>query len=217
MNSFVCRNERLRRIQNDITELQLLIGEPVDSFCEVVDPELAEDERLDVDFNCDEIDPDFLSSQESGESDSNGRILLRGESTQRMFKEALSQMMGGVLEVSWEEEIKKNPLKPLCLIDFVPESEFTDQDRREARAYEEEMAKLTKDRKIYIEKLLVERSQLIETLEVQTIHLNKCIQNVLQSKIHTEFAVGSEKLCILIASVDHLRYKQIEEEENRVQ
>lgn len=217
MNLFTSRHKRLRQIQNDIIQLQQLIGRDPTVFPNSIEIQFCDDELLDIDFNCDEIDPDYHSNRVSNEENLNDKILIRSETTQKMFMKALDQMMGGVLEVSFEEEIKKNPPKPLCLINFTPESEFTDQDRNEVQAYEIQMEQIMKKREIYIDKLIVEQRQLIETIELQTIQLNKCIQNILQSKIHTEFAVSSEKLRILVASVDSLRYKNFRSEENRIQ
>lgn len=217
MNLFISRHKRLRQIQKDIIQLQQLIMKATDAFLEMNEIQLCDDERPDIDFNCDEIDPDYRSNRASNDENSNEKAFIRGETSQKMFMEALNQMMDGVLEFTWEEEIKKNPPEPLCLINPTPECAFTDQEQCEIQAYEVEMKQITKKREIYIDKLIIEQRHLMETIEVQTIQLNKCIQNILQSKIHTEFAISSEKLRILVASADSLRYKNYCIEENRIQ
>lgn len=217
MDSLTTRHNRLRQIENDLVQLQQLIGKDEDSFPEVKDVHLLDDERIDIVFNSEEIDPDYQSRQMSENGNSEGETFVRSESIHKMYLDALDRMMGGVLEVSWEEEIKKNPKKPLCLLNLLPDSEYTDQDHQEVQLYESEMKRVTSERVIYIDKLFVERSKLIESIEIQTIQLNKCIQNVLQSKIHTAFAVNSEKLRILVASVDLLRFKLSCNEEHRIQ
>lgn len=126
----------------------------------------------------------------------------------------LDEMMNGMLEISWEEELKKDPVKPSCLLRPVPEAQRTDKDRAEVAAYEAKMEQLHEARAAYVQRLIVEKNNLRSALGLQTRQFNSCVSNTLLSKIRTEFAIRSEELKLLMPLVDHARYRQICENEN---
>lgn len=215
--SIVDRNKRLRQIHTDIIELRQLVGDDTESFSIVTDCELRDDERPDPIFEFAELSPNSVARSGRQTSNTTETDPLRGNSMQEVFREALDDMMDGVLELSRMEEIKKNPPKPRCVIDDVPENELTDQERDEVQKYREKLSALTAMRTVCIDNLFKEQKQIVDALQLQTTHLDKCIQNALQSKIRTEFAIRSETLRILLASADLMRYKTMSDEERHIQ
>nr|CAD7267441.1 unnamed protein product [Timema shepardi] len=82
------------------------------------------------------------------------------------FRElALINMMNGVLEVRWEEEIKKDIPLPKCMVEKQPE-EFDEDDLRVVREYEEKVKFLMSERERYKKLLDQERIKLTTARDV---------------------------------------------------
>lgn len=211
MDSIRRRTDRLRQIGRDIV---LLAGDTneVSADCdELANLEYTVDERPDDIFETD--DSGQMSEGKTNESKSGD--VRRGLIDENFLRQKLDEMMNGALEISWEDELKKDPVRPSCLLRSLPEAEYTDKDRAELTAYEAKMKQLVVARAEYVQRLIVERKNLFSSLELQTRQFNSCVSNALQSKIRTEFAIRSEELKLLMPSVDHGRYRQIVENENR--
>lgn len=168
--------------------------------------EYAIDERPDNIF--DSSDGGWTSEGHSDESRSAN--MGNGFIDENFLRKKLDEMMNGTLEISWEEELKKDPVKPACLLRSLPLADYTENDYMEVAAYQAKIEELTESRAAYVQRLISERMNLHATLEVQTRQFNSCVSNTLLSKIRTEFAIRSEELKLLMPSVDHSRRQIIE-------
>lgn len=211
MDSFRRRTDRMRQIDKDIALLATDVSGLQTNDDEFSNLEYAVDERPDNIF--DSSDSSWTCEGHSDET-RNGH-LASGFIDENFLQQKLDEMMNGTLEISWEEELKKDPVKPMCLLRSVPVTDYTEKDRIEVVAYETKMKELIESRAAYVQRLISERKNLHSTLEVQTRQFNSCVNNTLLSKIRTEFAIRSEELKLLMPSVDHSRYRQIIEKENR--
>lgn len=211
MESIRHRTDRLRQIGSDIA---LLAADAVDQPTDC-------DQFGNLEYTVDERPNDIFESSDSGQSSeghsrgSKGDDTGRGLIDENFLQQKLDEMMSGTLEISYDEELKKDPVKPLCLLRSLPEAEYTAKDRAEIVAYEAKTKELAEARAAYVQRLISERKNLNSALEVQTRQFNSCVSNALLSKIRTEFAIRSEELKLLMPSVDHSRYRQIVENENR--
>lgn len=211
MDSIRRRTDRLRQIGTDIALLAADVSELTTDGDGFANLEYAVDERPDNIF--DSSGGGWASEGNSDEPRSGN--LDRGFIDEKFLQQKLDEMMNGTLEISWEEELKKDPVKPTCLLRSLPVAEYTEKDRMEVAAYEAKMKELAEARAAYVQRLVLERKNLHSTLEVQTRQFNSCVSNTLLSKIRTEFAIRSEELKLLMPSIDHSRYRQIVENENR--
>lgn len=210
MDSIRRRIVRLRQIDSDLALLATDADELPTEYTELTNLEYTVDERPD----------DIFESSDNGlASDGNWNESKIGDTAQgfideNFLQEKLDEMMNGTLEISWEEELKKDPVKPSCLLRSLTEVDYTDKDRAEIAAYKAKMEQLCVARAAYVQRLIAERKNLHSALEVQTRQFNDCLSNALLSKIRTEFAIRSEELKLLMPSVDHSRYRQIVENGN---
>lgn len=210
MDSICRRTDRLRQIGRDIA-LLATEADAVPTECdELINFEYAVDERPADTFESSTDTQTCEGKSNASENDNFGSNFIDENFLQRK----LDEMMSGTLEISWEDELKKDPIKPASLLRSLPETDHTEKDRMEIAAYEERMKQLAISRAAYVQKLISERKKLYSALEVQTRQFNSCVSNTLLSKIRTEFAIRSEELKLLMPSVEHARYRQIVENEN---
>lgn len=133
------------------------------------------------------------------------------------FRErALMDMMDGVLEVRWEDEIKKNPSKPKCLLANVDPNDYTDQDMEEVQFYEKRMQHVKEERKKYYDMLIEEKTSVHQLLESQILSFNRHVGELLLSKIRIEFAMCSEDMKMLLYSKFNFERDQFREHEDKL-
>nr|CAD7395212.1 unnamed protein product [Timema cristinae] len=161
------RNERLRYILSELRE------DPT----HVEDPEWTPEERPLTIMKVEEwevpVRP-YVSPSEQDILD----LKMAEEEAHRLaemadnFRElALINMMNGVLEVRWEEEIKKDIPLPKCMVEKQPE-EFDEDDLRVVMEYEEKVKFLMSERERYKKMLDQERIKLTtarDTLPTQLL------------------------------------------------
>lgn len=210
MHSITERNNRLTHIQSEINILQQLNGLVVTEFNANIGPDYKPDEKPNDIFDMEKFD-----LMQKNHSNDHGKS-TRQNTEQQFYEKALDHMMNGVLEICWQDEIKKDPIKPHCLQLQIPEKEYSEIDHKEVHDYKAKMTKLRSDRESYIERLFGEKKNLVNALELQITQFNHCVNNSLISKIRTEFAIGSEELRLLLYSMDSFLYTQITNQEQKI-
>lgn len=211
MDSIRRRTERLRQIGRDIALLSADGSEMPPDCDEFANLEYAIDERPNDVFDS----SDNGQTSEGNSNESKSGDLGGGLFDENFLQQKLDEMMNGTLEISWEDELKKDPVKPFCLVRSLPEAEYTERDRAEIAAYETKVKQLAELRAAHVLRLAEERKSLRSALEEQVRQFNSCVSNALLSKIRTEFAIRSEELKLLMPSVDNLHIRQIDENINR--
>lgn len=206
------RNERLMKIQRDINLVQRLNGDEATIFDPIVKFDRFSDENPNALLA---IASCTIQSEFNESSDQSSIKSIKMIRDQTFYKRALDEMMDGVLQICWEDELKKEPPKPLCMLQKQNSSEFTETERLQVERYNEKITKLRTDRKMYIDQLLNEKSGLETSIGLQITKLNRCVENIIKTKVKAQFAISSEQLKILTCVRDQMRLKVIGEKERK--
>lgn len=203
MDLIAQRKTRINKIQNDINLLEHLNGMQITEFMKNVNFEYVDDE-MPHRILYESSDMDSLKEQSSNENSS--KSIMQSELQQSFYNQALMDMMNGVLEVCWEDELKKNLPKPLCMENKPDEYDFKDEEKIEIRKYHEKLERLESDRVAHIQQLLNEKIACEKSIQHQVKQLNRCLDSLLMVKVQGRFVICAEELKILIISMDRLNY-----------
>lgn len=134
------------------------------------------------------------------------------------FRErALIKMMDGVLEIRWEDEIKKCPPKPECIASDKDPKDYNEEDIVSIRMYEEELRQLGFAREKYHQMLQEEKSKIYRNLNDQIQKFNVKVGETLLQKMHVEFAIGTEELKLLSFFLFNFQRKEMAIKEANLQ
>lgn len=209
------RNERLNQIHRDINLLQRLNADEITQFepiqkCDYFKDDSSHSTMLAISSYNIDSQFDDISEHDSTKS-------LKIIRNQSFYKRALDDMMDGVLQVCWEDELKKEPPKPPCMLQNIPESKFTAAEKLQVEKYREKINKLRMDRREYIGKLFEEKQALETAIELMVRKLNRCVENIIKTKVKAQFAISSEQLKIFTCVRDHLKFKGFCKKEKHIQ
>ncbi|XP_050507763.1 cilia- and flagella-associated protein 43 isoform X1 [Diabrotica virgifera virgifera] len=110
------------------------------------------------------------------------------------FKErALMVMMNGVLEIKWEDEIKKDVPLPDCMIDKDP-ADFNEEDLRAVRDYEEKVIILNGEREKYKNMLEVDFTKISTNLRDSIRKFNQKTKDCVEYKMYIDSGMNQENL-----------------------
>lgn len=141
---------------------------------------------------------------------------LRLERLADDFRErALQKMMDGVLEIRWEDEIKKTPDPPACIQSNKDPKDYTPEDLVAIKEYEETLMQLYSERDRYRNMLLDEQAKIDQIMEDQIQKFNLKVGETLMEKIRVEFAIACEDLKLLrnqMFNFERLQYSNKENE-----
>lgn len=208
------RNERLSQIHRDINQMQRLNGNDITQFEPIVKCDYFKDESTHSTMLA--ISSYNIDSQFDDSVDDDSTRSMKLYRNQSFYKRALDEMMDGVLQVCWEDELKKDPPMPLCLLEMSPECGRTEAEKLQIQKYHEKMAKLRADRDEYIKKLFDEKAVQETSIDLMVTKLNRCVENIIKTKVKAQFAISSEQLKILECVRDHLHFKSLNENEKKV-
>lgn len=213
MDLMAQRNERLRQIHRDINLMQHLNEHEITAFDPIPNFDHFKDENPSKMLT---LISYTIESQMDDESAQNSLKSIKFMRNQSFYKRALDEMMDGVLKVCWEDELKKDPPKPLCLLQKSFNTDLTAAEKAQIERYNEKMAKHRMDRDKYIEQLFSEKNTLEYSIGKQIKRLNRCIENIIKTKVKALFAISSEQLKILMCVRDHLKLTNLCEQERRL-
>nr|CAI5834168.1 unnamed protein product [Callosobruchus analis] len=110
------------------------------------------------------------------------------------FRErALMKMMNGVLEVKWEDELKKDVPKPKCMLEKDP-AKFTEEDLRAVRDYEEKVAFLKSERERYKNILDGEFTKIAVSVRDSIRKFNQKVKETVEYKMVIDSGMNHESL-----------------------
>lgn len=207
------RNERLSQIHRDINLLQRLNGCEITHFDPIEKLDYFKDESPSAMLTISSYNIESQLDESYDQSSMKSVQIIRNQS---FYKRALDDMMNGVLQVSWEDELKKDPPKPACLLQNIAYCNRSDADKIQIDKYNEKMAKLREKREKYIGKLFDEKVSLETSIEVIIRKLNRCVENIIKTKVKAQFAICSERLKILLCVRDHSKFKGIGDKERKI-
>uniref|UniRef100_A0A1B0EX10 Uncharacterized protein n=1 Tax=Phlebotomus papatasi TaxID=29031 RepID=A0A1B0EX10_PHLPP len=216
------RNSRLREIQNELNILSQLLGTNIVYEDDIIDPEYMPDEKPHtiVQVTDEEvpvepyISPSMqeLIEKEAFEAEQKRLALMADDFRER----ALQHMMDGVLEIRWEDEIKKKPNVPAAVQTKKDLREYDEHDWRAVREYEEKLNFLDSEREKYRDQLLDEKRQLQETLDRQIYMFNKKLAELAKVKVKVQMAINQEDLKILRNSMYNYKRIQFTRQEHEI-
>lgn len=207
MSLITQRNKRLQIIHDDINLLEELNGKQRTDFECVPIFEYSDDEKLWSTFEVEKLTID-QSPHEQKHSESH----ILDEQMNSFYSRALDEIMNGVIEVHWEDEMKRDLPKPDCLLKEFP----SELEKEQIDKYQQKLQKIRIERNEMIEKMRNEKSDLENLRAIQVHKLNKCIENLMKSKISAQFAVCSEELEIMLCLADRKKYVSMCEMEQRI-
>ncbi|XP_036145766.1 cilia- and flagella-associated protein 43 [Monomorium pharaonis] len=189
-----CAKERIDRLRYCASELKTLFG--IDSILESIETPT---------WNVEEI-PDYIISVKDHEVfekqsqrvelkifDKNQKDENKSEKINEFYKIALEKMMDGVLELKWEDEVKKEIPVPDCLIMKNP-SKYTDEDIAAIASYESKVQTLQKEREKYKAILQADIIETKDALQRDIAAFNDKLKDLELKKIQIECAILQERL-----------------------
>lgn len=213
IHSIRFKNDRLRHIQSETRILDELKGLRLESLPQILDPDFQPDETPDTVVNVTEsevcvspyISPSYQKMLEDQEA---ARDKRRKELEADDFRDrALDVMMDGVLEHKWEDEIKKNPKKPECLIKNKPREDWTELEVRDVEEYYQKLKKVQEERDKYRRMLFEEQKLLQGMLDEEILKFNFGLCGLTMVKLTTDMVVGQEEMKLLL--VAQYNYRRI--------
>lgn len=131
-----------------------------------------------------------------------GRLLLWSV---EFWARALIVMMDGVIEKLWEEEIKKEIPVPEFVAKKEPH-EFTLEEQRIYRAYEDAVVALEADRHKYLGILHVNEAKTLQLKTKHILKLNQRVAELMVTKLKYDFALTQNLMRMLnLQTINHVR------------
>ncbi|XP_041975402.1 cilia- and flagella-associated protein 43 [Aricia agestis] len=186
-------NSRLRFIVQELNTLSDLRGSYHHLTIGIQDPEWDQEEQPEklIKVEAEEVTvPPYISPSQ---------IVIPPPEPQPKddFRErALMEMMDGVLEKLWHEEIKKPIQLPQCIIEKDPEH-FNEDDLREVFDYEAKVAGRNEERDKYRKMLHAEYAKLSQTLNEGIVKFNQKVKDMWLTKLKVDSIIGQENLNLM--------------------
>ncbi|XP_030024874.2 LOW QUALITY PROTEIN: cilia- and flagella-associated protein 43 [Manduca sexta] len=187
------RNARLRFIIEELNKLSDLRGSFHHLTIEIKNPEWRQEEQP---LKLIKVEPEECSI-EPYISPSQIVIIPPDPGPKDDFRErALMDMMDGVLEKLWHEEIKKPIPMPQCMLDKEPEH-FNEDDLRLVFDYEAKVAFRNEERDKYRKMLHAEYAKLSQLLNESIVKFNQKVKDMWLTKLKTDSVIGQENLSLM--------------------
>lgn len=222
IHSIRFKNDRLRHIQNELKILDELKNIQVGSLVQILDPDFRFDEIPDTVIHVIESEVPVApyispSMQKVLQEQEAAREKRRRELEADDFRDrALDVMMDGVLEYKWEDEIKKIPKKPECLIKEKPGEDWTEIEERQVLEYEQECERLKVEREKY-RRMLIEEQKLLQNMLDEEIHkFNFNLVELSVEKLKFDMAIGHEEMKLLMLAVYNFKRIAYHNEEIKI-
>lgn len=197
------KNERLRLIQRELNDLSRLSASRKKYQSSIVDPEFTieeQPERITV-VTDEEMSsrPFQIISERTQHSDdlSDDEDLHEPMFNCAFRDKCLQTMMAGVLEIRWEDEIKKTPTIPVALKARKDLRDYDEHDFRAVKEYEDKLKYLGEEREKYRNMLEMEKQQLETEYENMKRSFNSKLCALIDLKIEVEMAVNQENFKLL--------------------
>ncbi|XP_062576681.1 cilia- and flagella-associated protein 43-like isoform X2 [Saccostrea cucullata] len=196
------KNKRIVKIlqdldlQEDMVSPELSIYEDPESLLKVEDHEVKVEKYLTAEQRKE------LEKKEKEEEER--RIRERGDNAR---ERGLDMMMGGVLEIKKEDELKKDVPKPLFMSTKEP-TDWTEDEQKLAKEYEKKVKELQEEREKYRKQLETELRKLQSMIQDGMQGFDDVLTQLFMKKIKIMMVIYQEELKIL-----RLRYSLLVEEE----
>ncbi|KAK3096042.1 hypothetical protein FSP39_022384 [Pinctada imbricata] len=202
INKIKEKNKRIKKILDDL-DFQEEVMEPTLSIYEKPESLLTVEEN--------EIKVErYLTAEQRKEKEKRDK-----EEAERRLKEmgdnarerGLDMMMGGVLEIKKEDELKKDIPKPPFML-TKEEKDWTEDEQKAAKEYERKVKELQEEREKYRKQLETELRKLQAQIQENMQAFDEVLTQIFMKKIKVMMVIYQEELKIL-----RLRYSLLVEEE----
>ncbi|KAJ4435776.1 hypothetical protein ANN_18395, partial [Periplaneta americana] len=199
------------------TRLRYILSELNNTWTEIIDPEWTQEEQperiMRVEDDEVSVKPYISPSQQEllDKMAAEAEARRLAELADNFRERALIVMMDGVLEIRWEDEIKKDIPKPKCMLEKDP-ANYNEEDLKIVKDYEERVAFRMSERNRYRKMLEAEFRKHSQALKDGIVKFNSRLEDLFLLKLKIESAIGQEVLKIYrydyIASRRVLLYTQ---------
>ncbi|KAL4232016.1 Cilia- and flagella-associated protein 43 [Mactra antiquata] len=196
------KNKRIKKIIADLDLVEDII-EPSLGVAEKPETLLTvEDDEVKVEKFYTPEQKKAMEKQQKEEEERRARE--RGDNVR---ERALNQMMGGVLEIKKEDELKKDVPKPPFMAQK-EESDWTEEEQKIAKEYERKVKELAEEREKFRKQLETELRKNQSLIQDGMTGFDDMLNTVFMKKIKVMMVIYQEELKIL-----RLRYSLLVEEE----
>lgn len=207
MEAILNTNESLIQIYENMNCMLRLLGKEEFKPPQLTRPEWKKDEFVKSIMEVDDSEIKAINRRKKKaeiEIAKRGRLLLWSV---EFWLHSLMTMMDGVLEKLWEEEIKKEIPIPEFLNKKEP-AEYTLEDQKALRDYEEKCRVLEEDRKKYLQ-ILTENEEKINSLKtIYILKLNENVSEMMILKLKYDFAIKHVRLRNLNTKIQNFKKLQ---------
>ncbi|EDW69824.1 uncharacterized protein [Drosophila virilis] len=207
-------NNVLLKIYDNMNCMLRLLNMESFKLPELTVPELAKDEVIKCILEVDDSEIKAINRRRRKTIDTGGkrgRLLLWSV---EFWARALIVMMDGVIEKLWEEEIKKDIPVPEFTLKKQPH-EYTLEDQKIYRAYEEAVNLLQEDRRKYLRILNENEAKTLQLKTKQILKLNQRVAELMLLKLKYDFAHKQCRIRMLnLMTINHSR-EQLREKIDR--
>ncbi|GFO10121.1 cilia- and flagella-associated protein 43-like isoform x2 [Plakobranchus ocellatus] len=196
------KNKRITKIVNDlslddsVTEPSMSVAEKPEMLLEVADSEIKVEKYL---------TPEQRKQQEEEARLEEERLAReRGDNAR---ERALDMMMGGVLEIKKEDELKKDVPKPAFML-TKKEEEYNEEEQKLFKEYQKKCQELNEEREKFRKQLETELRKLQATIQENMQAFDDALNTLFLHKIQVMMVIYQEELKIL-----RLRFAMLLQEE----
>ncbi|XP_076101513.1 cilia- and flagella-associated protein 43-like isoform X3 [Mytilus galloprovincialis] len=204
------KNKRIKKIMDDIDLdeeifLPLLsIYEEPEQLLEVKDEEVKVEKYLTPEQK--------KKKEEEDKMEEERRLKEKGDNAR---ERGLGMMMGGVLEIKKEDELKKDVPKPLFM-QTKEQKDWTEDEKRLAGEYEQKVKDLNEEREKYRKQLETELRKLQSIIQDSMGGFDEMLTQVFMKKIKVMMVVYQEELKILRLRASLLVEEELETQEQEL-
>lgn len=211
VTKIIDKNKRIRKILEDIDMEECLLkpewhmSEKPEMLLTVSDSEVNVEKYIP-----EQLRKKLAAEDEARQEKGRQKVLSNRE-------RALIDMMGGVLEIKMEDELKKDIPMPTFM--SKPEEEWTDEEQKAAKEYEVKVRERMEEREKYKKQLETELRKLQTSIQDELAHFDGGLMELFKMKLDTEMVIYQEELKILRLSHSVFQMEQVmtwETELNRV-
>ncbi|XP_064602614.1 cilia- and flagella-associated protein 43-like isoform X2 [Liolophura sinensis] len=211
-DGFVKKEQEIIKIKDKNKRIHKIL-EDLDLKEEVVEPELSSLEKPELLLTVDDSEvkvEKFLTPEQKKEkekqekAEEERRLKEMGDNAR---ERALGMMMGGVLEIKKEDELKKDIPVPAFMSNKKQE-DWSEEETKMAKDYERKVKELEEEREKYRKQLETELRKLQAVIQESMASFDEGLNQLFMKKVRTQMVVYQEELKML-----RLRYSMLLEEE----
>lgn len=187
MDAILATNATLTKIYDNMNCMLRLLDRPQFKAPQLSVPQWQKDEFVKSIMEVDDSEIKAINRRKKKDevkAAKRGRLLLWSV---EFWVKALITMMDGVLEKLWEEEIKKNVPVPEFMLKKEP-AEYTLEDQKALKEYEEKCRLLQEDRKKYLGILTENETKINELKTNYILKINEQVTEMMILKLKYDFA-----------------------------